>query len=71
MLYLCRVTEIVEREVIVDAPGPHMARFKAAHRQEWIDTGAATTVGVEVEHVQPHESEVDPLQAWTDRQEQE
>ena len=48
-----------------------MARFKAAHRQEWIDTGAATTVGVEVEHVQPHESEVDPLQAWADRQEQE
>jgi hypothetical protein len=71
MLFLCRVTEVVEREVVVEAPGPHMARMKAAHRAEWIDTGAATTVAVEVEHVQPHESEGDPLQAWVDRQEQE
>ena len=70
MLYLCRVTEIVEREVVVDAPGPTTARMKAGIREQWIDTGAATTVGVEVEHVQPHESEVDPLQAWTDREQE-
>lgn len=67
MLYYCRVTEIIEREVVVDAPGPRMARYAASQKQHWLDTGAGTTVGIEVEHIQPHESEGDAMQAWKER----
>lgn len=67
MIYLCRVTEIVEREVVVDAPGPALARRAAARPSEWLDRGAAVTVAVDVEHVQPQESMPDAMQAWKER----
>ncbi len=67
MLYTCRVVEWVEREVLVDAPGERLAKWAAGQREQWLDAGSGVTVGVEVEHVQPHESMVDSMTAWKER----
>jgi hypothetical protein len=53
MLYTCRVTEVIDRLVLVEADGETDAKVTAENKRAWLDLDTPISTNVYVEYVRP------------------